>query len=299
VGELLNAVRRGGSYKFLRCRDIDGRRRAEFRVITPAGALSYHEFVLASSDDGLVRAVDCYVFLTGQLQSEALRETFLPFAQRWSKGGLDQLAGPEKDFVTHFSEYTAMVNWFREKEHRRVLEIYKRMPDSLKKMKTVLAIRLRSAQSISDDEYLRAIEDYRNYYPKDASIDLMAVDALILRKSYDKALASLDRVDKSVGGDPYLKVLRANVLQLQQKSDAAGKMAEAAVAEEPTLIQAYYSLVRQSLQKRNFSRTAELLSTVESKFKVKFQDLTTVPAYAEFVKSEQYKTWLKSHGGED
>jgi hypothetical protein len=299
VGELLNAVRNRGSYKFLRCRDVDGRRRAEFRMITSAGALNYHEFVLAFSEDGLVRAVDCYVFLTGQLQSEALREAFLPFAQRWSQGGLDQLPAPEKDFVSHYSEFAAIVNCYREKEHRRLLEIYKGMPDSLKKMKTVLAMRLRSAQSISDEEYLRALDDYRKYYPNDASIDLIAVDAAILRKSYDNALTSLDRVDKSVGGDPYLKVLRANVLQLQQKSDAAGKMAEAAIAEEPTLIQAYYSLLDQSLRKRNFARTAELLSIVESKFNVRFKDLTTVPVYAEFVKSDQYKAWLKSHGGEE
>jgi hypothetical protein len=28
-----------------------------------------------------------------------------------------------------------------------------------------------------------------------------------------------------------------------------------------------------------------------------FKDLTTVPAYSEFVKSDEYKKWMKTHGG--
>ncbi len=73
-------------------------------------------------------------------------------------------------------------------------------------------------------------------------------------------------------------------------------MAEAAAAEEPTLKSAYYFLVDLALKERNFAKTAELLSILESKCHVTFKDLTTVRAYAEFVKSPEYKGWLKSHG---
>ena len=294
TGQVCQGVLRGGNYKFLHSRLVDGQRRAEFRMITKEGGLNYHDFVLASDDGGLVRAVDCYVFLTGQTLSEAVRESFLPFARNWVKGGLGQLSPAERDFLANFSEFTAMVDSFHEKEHRQVLETYKRLPESLKKMKTILAIRLGSAQSISNEEYLQAIDDYRKFYPKDASIDLIALDAFAMRKAYSQAQLGVDHVDKAVGGDPYLNVLRANLLLSQGKSDEAWKTTEAAIAAEPTLRVAYFSLLGQALKERKFAKTAELLSTLESKFKMKFKDLTTVPAYAEFVKSDDYKKWIKS-----
>jgi predicted Zn-dependent protease len=171
------------------------------------------------------------------------------------------------------------------------------MPQSLKKMKLAFTMRLGSAQAIGVDERLRAADEYRQFYPNDASIDLIALDALLLRKSYNQALAGLDRIDTAVGGDPYLKVLRARILLKQDKPEAARKMAEAGIAEEPTLKAAYYFLVDQSLKQRNFAKSAELLSQLESRCNVKFMDLTTVPAYAEFVKSQEYKAWLKSRRG--
>jgi hypothetical protein len=296
-GQVIDNVHKGGTYKLLRCREVEGQRRALLRMITADGGLNYHDFVLASRDGGVVRAVDCYVFLTGQLLTEAVRQAFLPFARTWSKGGLDQLAPDDREFLTHFSEFTSLANSYRDKEHRRVLETYKRMPESLKKLKNVLAIRLNAAQQISDEENLRAIDDFRKYYPNDASVDLIALDAFMLRKAYDQVLAGLDRVDKAVGGDPYLKGLRANALMLQGKTEAAVKMAEAATAEEPTLQPAYVVILTLSLDKRDFAKTAQVLSALQTKCGLKFQDLTTVPEYKEFVKSPQYKAWLKSHQG--
>jgi hypothetical protein len=297
TGQVLEQVRRGGSYQLLRCRQVEGEPCAEFRMITKEGGLNYHDFVLASGKDGRVRAVDCYVFLTGQLQSDALREAFLPFAQRWANGDLEQLPAAEREFIAHFADFKALVEAFQQKKHRAVLDAYRRMPPSLKKMKTVLAIRLGAAQATNEDEYLRAIDDYRTYYPNDASVDLVALDGLAMRQAYKQAQDSVDRIDKSVGGDAYLKVLRANLFLAQGERDAARKMGEAAVAEEPTLAQAYFMLVALSLERRDFAKTAELLSALESKCHMTFKDLTTVPAYSEFVKSDEYKKWMKTHGG--
>ncbi len=293
TGQVLEGVRRGGSYTFLHTRLVDGQRRAVFRMITKDGGLNYHDFVLASGDDGLVRADDCYVFLTGQMVSAAIRESFLPFARNWVKGGVG-VSPAERDFLNNFAQFTEIVSLFHDKEHRRVLETYNELPESVRKMKTLLAIRLGSAQAISNDEYLKAIDDYRKFYPKDASIDLIALDGYAMRKNYQQALTGLDHVDKAVGGDAYLNVLRANLYLAEGKSDQAWRATEAAIAAEPTLRIAYFSLLGQSLKNHKFNRTAELLTELRSKFNMQFKDLTTVPAYAEFVKSDAYKKWIKS-----
>jgi tetratricopeptide (TPR) repeat protein len=297
LGQIISLVQRGGEYKFLHCLTVDGHRCAEFRWLTPAGGLNYHIFALASFPDGSVRAVDYYVFLTGEWQSAALRQTFLPFTQTWMSGGNDQLTPAERDFVGSFAKVSAMAEWLGQKEYRKVLETYQRLPESVKKNKSVLVMRLTAAREVGPEEQLRLVDDYRKYYPNDASIDLISFDALLMRKQHDQALASLDRIDKAVGGDPYVRVMRASVLQKQGKLDAAWKAAEDAIAEEPTLLTAFFCQVSLSMEKRDFAKTAELLSTIEAKFHFRFQNLANVPVYAEFVKSKEYKTWMKSHGG--
>src|SRR5580704_13111748 len=107
LGQMIDTVRRGGSYKLLHLRDVDGRRRAQFRAISPAG-VNYQEFVLVSSADGLPRAIDCYVFLSGALLTQTLREGFLSCAQSWLPGGRDQLSRADREFVDHFLEFGEM-----------------------------------------------------------------------------------------------------------------------------------------------------------------------------------------------
>jgi hypothetical protein len=295
-GELLKTLKQGASYQFFGCREIAGSRQAEFRMLLPTKGLNYHSFRLATYVDGSVRAVDWYVFLLGQWQSETLRQTFLPLANTWAKGGAHLIAPAERQFVTHLNDIQAMTEAYGKRNYRQILDIYRGLPESVKKNRLAFTLRLGAAQAVGGDEKRRAIDDFRQFYPDDAAVDLLMFDELFAKKSFDQAIAGLDRIDKAVGGDPHLKVIRARILLKQGKLKDAQKMAEAAAAEDPTLKSAYYFLIDLALKERNFAQTAELLSTLESKCHVTFKDLTTVPAYAEFVKSAEYKAWLKSHG---
>ena len=263
-------------------------------MITTAGALNYHGFLFDPALAGPLRAVDCYVFLTGEPLSKTLRRSFLPLVAL-DRNGRAHLAEADKDFILHASEIADMGRLTREKRFREALDIYKNLPRSLQKNKSTLILRLTAAQSGSEDEYLQAIDDFRNGYPNDPMIDLIALDGYLLRKAFDKALDALDHVEKSVGGDPYLKTLRAVVLNMQGKTGPALKFAKQAIAEEPTLANAHFFLLTLSLQSRDFATTLKELKTLESKFGIKFRDLTAVPPYAEFVKSPEYRTWLASH----
>jgi tetratricopeptide (TPR) repeat protein len=264
-------------------------------MLLPSKGINYHFFRLAVAEDGSVRAVDWYVFLSGQWQSETLRQAFLPLANTWAKGGAHLIAPTEGQFVTHFHDIAAMVESYQKKDFEQVLQLYRALPESLQRHMMPFALRLGAAQALRGDEQRRALDDFRKFYPNDAAVDLIVFDDLVAKKSFDSALAGLDRIDKAVGGDPHLKVLRARVLLKQGKQAEAQKMAETAISEEPTLKGAYYFLTDRALQAKDFAKTAELLTTLETKCGVKFKDLTKVPAYREFVKSPEYKAWLKSH----
>jgi tetratricopeptide (TPR) repeat protein len=292
---VLATQKAGGSYRFLRTVAVDGRKRARFRMVSPSGGLNYHDFILGRSRNGELLAVDLYIFLIGEPYSQNTRRMFLSFAEKALKEKLDQLAPADRDFMTHLGEFAALAQYAREKQNREVLELYRVLPPSLKKQKTVLLLRLTAAQSVSRGEYLSAVDDFRREYPNDALVDIVSIDGFIRRKSYVRALESLDRVDKAVRGDPYLNVLRANLRARQGNYDAARQLARQAIAEEPTMKNAYYFLVDLSLKTKDFAETARLLETLKTRFGVGFDSLENSAPFAEFVKSPEYKTWRRTH----
>jgi hypothetical protein len=285
------AVQRGGSYRFLRCRTVDGRRRALFRALAADRAHNYHEYWLDMSADGSVRGVDLTLYLTGEIISDNFRQYFLPSAHQTAKGGVEQLSAADRDFLASSPQLAVM----GQADSRQVIDAYLRLPDSMKRRRLMLNLRLRAAQSLGDAEWLRAIDDFLKYYPSEPTRDVILLDAFILRKQYEQVLAAIDRLDKLVGGDPFLKVRRADLLLGLGKTDEAWKVTEAAIVLEPTLNWAYLSAADQSVKNRNFAKTAELLTTMVSKLKMTPDFAMFDPAYAEFRKSNEYKGWLESY----
>ena len=137
------------------------------------------------------------------------------------------------------------------------------------------------------------LEEFRQAHPKDPCLDLLLVDYYVLKKDFVRARESTDRLDKALGGDPYLDVLRDNLNVAAGDPKAARDLANRAINEEPGLVPAYLSLLDVSVQEKNFAESLDLLKMLDHKHKIKFGDLTTVPEYAGFVKSPQYQDWLR------
>ena len=293
-GAKIAAEAKFGSYKLLRVQLVDGRRRAVFRLLTGAGALNYHGFFFDPVPGKPLRAIDCYVFLMGEPLTKVLRRSFLPYVAL-DRSGMSHLTTADKDVVTHPAEMLELAQLINAKKFTEALNRYKRLPPSMQKSKSMLALRLQAAQRTSEEEYLQAIDTFRKEYPGDVMIDLISLDAYVLRQQLDQALEALDRIDKAVGGDPYLKTLHAVILTKEGQPGPAQKFAEQAVTEEPTLLNAHNFLLTLSIQNGDFDTTLRELGTLETQFGIKFRDLATVPSFAEFVASPQYQIWLKSH----
>jgi tetratricopeptide (TPR) repeat protein len=295
---VIGAVERAGEYRPLHIHRESGRLRVLFRLIASNGALNYHDWFLGRSKEGEVVAVDCYVYLLGELYSQNLRRTFLPMARKQGGADLNALSGQEQEFVAHFDQFSGMGQYVHDKDWRQALDMYQRLPSSVQHSTPALTMRLMATQATSNAEYLATIDDFRKYHPNDAMIDLISIDAYILRRDYDKALDGIDRLDKSVGGDPYLKVLRGSVLAREKKYDAARTTFEKAVAQDPKLLRGYYALIDLSLLQHNFADTLKWLKQAESQG-VKFGGMKGSPAFAEFMKSPEYESWAKSHNLKD
>jgi hypothetical protein len=286
-------------FRALRIHRQDGHQRALFRVLSSKNGVNYHDYILRRSVGGDIVATDYYVFSLGEFMAQFLRRSvLLPMLRHLGAASSLGLSPAERDYVAHFEEIGKITKDVNNAKWQAVLTACKRLPASVRASKFVLLIRLQASAASDEAEYVATIDEYRKQYPNDPTLDFISIDGYIVRKQFDKAVECMQRVDRAVGGDPYLGVMRANMLGAQRKLEAARDLLQKAVAEEPTLMSAYYALVDNSLARHDFDDTLKWLIAIEAQG-LRIKDLTKGRLFADFVKSPQYRIWLKSHDRKD
>ena len=95
-------------------------------------------------------------------------------------------------------------------EYQEALDVYRSLPEHLQKEKLVLITRIQAARRLKGKPYDEAVIAYRKTFPNEPNLDLIMIYAYHEHKLFDKVLASIDGLDRTVGGDPFLDVLRAD-----------------------------------------------------------------------------------------
>jgi tetratricopeptide (TPR) repeat protein len=170
------------------------------------------------------------------------------------------------------------------------------LPKKYQEEKPVLLVYMQATAHLGADgeaDYLAGLERFRELYPDDAAIDFISIGYFHLKKRYDEVRRSIDRIDKAVGGDPYLDVLRGNAWMEDGRFEEARQAMEKAIEEEPDLARAYWTRIALSLREQKHADTLKWLQTIVEKCHVAIKNLNEVPEYAEFVKSPQYGEWQK------
>lgn len=285
----------GGTYKFLRLVRADGEQAAVFRSVV-GERFTYHELTLAGGGDRPVRIADVYGYLGGEKTSATWRRLVLPVAAEKDKGFLEKLVGKENEFVANAPKLMSMQQAFQSGRFAEALATYGSMPQSMREEKMVLLMRLRAAEQVGEKEHAAALEDIVRLFGDDPAMSLALLFAFAARRDYPKALAAVDRIEKGVGGDPYLHLQRTAIFRLTGRREAARAEAEKALAEEPTLGSAYWQLIQLALEEKRWSDVTGLLSALE-KQGAQIPDLSREPSFAEFVKSKDYEAWIGTRGG--
>ncbi|MBN1909246.1 MAG: hypothetical protein JW818_05875 [Pirellulales bacterium] len=293
---LVGALEKGGSYDLLKIVTVDGQKRVRFRILLPEGGVNYHDWTVVKEPNGNVRAIDLFSHNVGESSAKSIRRGFLIVAAEASKSVLARLTQEEHDYVKHSQDILAMGLAIRDGQYQQVLAIYSRLPALLQKDKTVLLFRMNAASQLGDEQqHFNAIVDLKRFHPNDPCMAMVSLDFYILRKEYDKALACVDQLDKAVGGDPYLNIMRAYIHSAKGDAKNAKRLAEEAVKEGPTLIDGHWMLVNLSLAEKDFDELTRLLIDYEQRFQADLTDVLKTPEYADYVKSAQYQQWLRRH----
>jgi hypothetical protein len=290
--ELVRATQAGGSYIAINARRDKSFGHALFRLILPdGGGFNYHDFAVVKQPDGKVRAVDLYIFLSGESVADTIRRAFLPTAASEDPTLAAKLSEGDKLAIKHAADIKEITAASQAGDYVAVLKYFDALPETLQKEKNLLIIRLVAAQKVGREELAAAIKDFARFHPKDGCMNMLSIDAFVLQEEYDQALVAIDNLQKLIGNDGYLTIVKSRIYETQGDDKTAKKLVQQAIEQDDMLLEGYWSLIGFAIKERDHAQLLKLLKTVDSKFEIEFNDLTTVPQYQEFVKSDYFKQW--------
>ena len=270
----VTAVEGGGSARFLGVIEQDGAPAAMVRLLPSAGGVSY--LALYPTPDGNV--ADTYVFTSGERLSATLR--------RLLGAGLGG-SKAEQEGVASLARMQAAI---QRGDGRTALNIYDGLPGSLQGSRGVQVLRVTAAGALNDpDRYQEVLADVDRRFPDDPSLDLLKVD--YYASDSEKLVATLERLDRSVDGDPHLRGLLAEHLPDVGRPEDALAIANEAVEEEPDLMQAQIGLLSGTIAVGDFEAAADALRTLRDEHDLGFDPPVLADLYPrarEFVDSPAY-----------
>jgi hypothetical protein len=291
--QLVKTLDGRGSFKLLRLHKGPDGLRGLYRMLAPDSAgVNYYDFLFVRSPGGPTRLGDMFIYLMGEDLSKSMRRLFIAGLEHENRGILARLTKEESAVIKHMPAINQMAQAVQTGDGAGALAIYRTLPQELQELKMSLAMRLRAAQSVNDEEYLEAIDALRRKFGNDPSIHLILIDGYFLKGNHEKALASIDALDRALGGDPYLHVLRANMHLATSDLTAAKAATDKAMAEAPELSEGFVAALTVALTDKRFQDAAGLMQTLTDRFGMVFGNLEAEPLYAEFVKSPEYQAWL-------
>jgi hypothetical protein len=281
--------------KFLRVRQSNGERRVLMRLVTTDMALNYQELILERSPAGKIRIADAFVYASGEKLSDTFRRMLIPIVAEKHKSLIERLLGGRSDIVDSAPQWLALVKASAAGNHRQVLALYDKLPKSVQDDKAFMIYRLKAAQNIDQTVYLDTMDRWRRLYPHDPSIDLISIDAFILRKDFRKGLECVDRLEKSVGGDSFLDFERGLIFKMMNDVPRAETACARAAAVEPEIEPMQFFLLALLVDEHKYAEGVNILSRVEARGNQPHAKLIRMVEGSAgtqgFVKSAEYRKW--------
>lgn len=292
-GQVVRSATRGGSYTLVKIHEVGSETRAMFRMVLPEDAgFNYHDYVLGRVG-GQLKATDIYIYGSGEMLTSTMRRAMIIAAASQGPEWLKGLTGRDLDMAKSaklIREYSELAG---KDDPEGVLTRFSKLPKSVQGEKGVLLVRLYAATQIDDKTQEEVLADIRKVDPKDHAGDMQCLAAYLAAQKYTQFEKAILRLNKAVGGDPYLNVVMAGMEVERQDLKKARQLLEEAVTADDTLIDGWWSLVTVSLREKNFTETVKHLERLASDFNVDVGDVTKNAEYADFVKSPEFAKWKK------
>jgi len=286
-GKMLRKAQEGQkALKFLR---LNGSRPL-FRFLTPTG-VDYLEPILEKDGRGKVRIVDLFSWTMNSMATASYAAIALGGNDKVTR--LNKLHAPTPvDLARPDSkELGELLGFISDGKPTEAVQYFRSNVEALKKSEYALRLYLNASRQAGADAFIDAVKEYQKYFPKSTTLLFMRMESFLVKGDREKAMEAIDELDRLVDGDPYLDLMRARAYAESGEPKSAVDFCEKAVGREPALAIGWWSLAAYALQLKDYAKVASTLTVLEEKVKVPIQSVENAPAFAEFVKSEEYRRW--------
>ena len=281
----------GAKFTFLRSKECEMGHGALFRLLLSTGECNYHHWYLVKDGNGKIQVADVFIFMTGEKLSQTFRQlllTVLPGSI------LERLSGKEKLVAANGEKLQGLTTAFRQQRFQDVSRIFNSLPEELQNKKAVMLFGIQAAANTSEVEYKEMLERYLSLYPDDPSVPLVSLDLDVMNENYDRALKSLDTLDRAIGEDTHLLDLRAGLYVAQEDYVRAREVLKQIEALEPGREDTHWALLGLNVTEKNYQSAVEDLRVLNQEFGYVDFNFSTEELYREFEKSEECQEFLKS-----
>lgn len=290
-GILNNAI--GESvFTFLRVRELNGQRLALFHLRAEDG-LTYYEWYLDADAAGKVRAWDCEAYVSGERMSQTLRRMWIPVVAEIDEQVRKHMGKANREFASNFQKIMQIRNAYASQEHEQAIKLYESLPQSVQDERTVMSVIMTSYLNAGDeDRHQKLLERYNALYSAASNRELMMIDLCIYREDYGEAMKMVDGLDRRVGGDPYLDVMRSNIVYLGGDYAKAKTFSDRGIENDPGIEDFYWGSIEQAIAEEDWPRISDMFDGLIL-IGVEINDLHNVDYFSGYVKSGAYDAWLK------
>jgi tetratricopeptide (TPR) repeat protein len=291
ISAVLREVENGAYYNFVNFDyDAFGNYYLLFRLFSEGG-LNYHEYLLSQNEEGDFVISDIYIYLTGEYLSESMSRYYLAGATKLLN---EELYEKEDfrvlDYSDKIQQIQQLLQWGRKD---MALEIYKEIPEEVRKEKTVRLYALQLIDSESqEEEYSQILEEYLKDYPEDPSLYLVSIDHYVIKEDYAKAQAMIDTLGM-LTNDSFLYFLQGNMEYLKGELEKAEEHYQFILTEYPGFLEAYNVMLGLYIEQKRYGKGVDVLRSLGENFEVdrSILDEMVREDFPEFAASPQYQNW--------
>ena len=283
--QIVEQLQKGDSYSFLRRYKKDGQHHIIFRLFAESG-LNYHDYTLALQNDE-IKIVDVYFYITGEKYTETLERLYLTALFHNFRN--ENFSILDKEYISSLmviKHVRALVSHGR---HLEAQQLFEDIPPHIRQEKFFQIMYIQLAKYLCDEAYLDAIDRFREEYPYDPSLYLIALDGFFIKKKYEKALLAIDELDNFVGGDPILNLYRGNVHHTMNDYPTSLQYYNELTTSMPTFEMGYLGLFSNHIELKEYESATRVLRTLMKGFRYRWKDIDDLVAgFVSYNNSHEY-----------
>ncbi len=239
-----------GTYSIVKQYQQGDKQHVLFRLFSD-GSINYHDFELVNKD-GIIKIADMFIYITGELFSKTLTDIFR-----------EVHSSDDKNYAA-LDDFSKLNKLVQKKEYEEAKEMLNRLPENLKKTKTLQLKALEIYLETDTAQYALIAEKFRHDFPDDPSLNLALLDGMIVKEKYDGALDCINQLDSRINKDPLLDYYRGLLYNLQGKTETALAAFEQLYKNMPEFSPGAMELCTYYMDKDNYKQAAAIIKKAKT-----------------------------------